>query len=90
MLDWAKSAETGLLKASATVEAFLERAGQRSHLPASFRRFPDGSVSIDIVTIELPQPESAALAGAEVEVAWLSDEEGKAQRLVVVFHLNQL
>lgn len=89
ILDWAEDAHTGPLKESAAVDAFVEQAGQRRRVPAAFRRSSrDGSVNVDIVAVELTQADQAAREGAEVEVAWMSDEEGTTQRLVVVFRIS--
>lgn len=87
-LDWADTAQTALLKESGAVDAYVDQDGQRRQVSATFRPTRDGSVDIQHVALQISQEDAAALAGAEVEVAWLSDEEGMAHRLVIVFRTN--
>jgi hypothetical protein len=89
-LEWVDTAQTAPLKESGAVEVFLEQGGQRRQVPANFRPIPDGSVDIRYVAVHLSQEDAAALSGAEVEVAWLSDAEGNFHRLVVVFRTGGL
>lgn len=87
-LDWSDVADTNLLKESGSVDVFVESAGQRRRVAANFRPTSDGSVDIRHVVVHLSADEAESLAGADVDVAWVSDVDGKAQRLLVVFHAD--
>lgn len=87
-LDWADEADTSPLKEAGSVDVFAEQAGQRRHVAANFRPTADGSVDIRHVVVHLSADEAESLAGADVDVAWVSDVDGKAQRLLVVFHAD--
>jgi len=80
-LEWAEGSDTDLLSASRAVDVYLEHAMERSRLPAKL-------IGINVVTIDLTPDHRAALEDAEVEVAWVFDEQHGSQRIVVVFRVS--